>query len=387
MLNFLYKAIHHGTCCTFKAPQNFYTVETHLPLILFSSFRCISSTSNQHSFTVSYLINQCGFSPESAQSVSKKVNFETPEKADLAISFFKNHGFSQSQISSIIRGHPPVLLSKLQTNLLPKLEFFMSNGFTSSDIATLLSRNPHLLQRSLKNQIIPSFVFFKNFLGTDDNTITTIKRFSRILNVRLDTSVVSNVNLLRENGVPESNIFSFLKQQPRLIMKYPVRFKETVEEVKGMGFNPLKFCFVHAVFAMGGMNKSIWERKVNAYKRWGLSEEQILEAFGKCPSCIRASEDKIMRVMDFFVNKMGLEASLIVKRPVLLTLSLEKRMIPRGSVIEALLSKGLEVKKNIHFRKVFEYSEKSFLQKFVVPYKEEASELLQLYKEKMDFPE
>ena len=62
-------------------------------------------------------------------------------------------------------------------------------------------------------------------------------------------------------------------------------------------------------------------------------------------------------------------------------------MIPRGSVIEALLSKGWEVKKNIHFRKVFEYSEKSFLQKFVVPYKEEASELLQLYKEKMDFPE
>uniref|UniRef100_A0A2N9FEB6 Trafficking protein particle complex subunit n=1 Tax=Fagus sylvatica TaxID=28930 RepID=A0A2N9FEB6_FAGSY len=88
----------------------------------------------------------------------------------------------------------------------------MSNGFTSSDIATLLSRNPHILQRSLKNQIIPSFVFFKNFLGIDENTITAIKRFSRILNVRLDTSVVSNVNLLRENGVPESNIFSFLNR-------------------------------------------------------------------------------------------------------------------------------------------------------------------------------
>jgi mTERF domain-containing protein len=280
-----------------------------------------------------------------------------------------------------------VLLSKPKNTFLPKLEFFLSKGFTSYDIVTLLSRNPNILLRSLKNQVNPSFAFFKNLLGTDENTITAIKRFSGILIVNLDTYVVPNVNLLRENGVPESHIFGLLKQHPRLIMTNPVGFKEIVEEVKEMGFNPLKFCFVLAVFAMSGMNKSTWERKVNAYKKWGLSEEEILEAFGKCPYCIMKSEDKIMRVMDFFVNKMGLEASLIVKRPVLLTYSLEKRMIPRGSVIEVLLSKGLVVKKNIYFCKVFESTEKSFLQKFVAPYKEEASELLQLYKKKMDFPE
>uniref|UniRef100_A0A2N9J152 Uncharacterized protein n=1 Tax=Fagus sylvatica TaxID=28930 RepID=A0A2N9J152_FAGSY len=107
-----------------------------------------------------------------------------------------------------------------------------------------------------------------------------------------------------------------------------------------MGFNPSKLTFVLAVLALWGLNKSMWERRVNAYKRWGLSEEEILVAFRKSPWCIIASEDKIMQVMDFFVNKMGFEASLIVKRPVLLTLSLEKRMIPRGSVIEVLLSKG-----------------------------------------------
>ncbi|KAM3704565.1 hypothetical protein ACJW31_03G015000 [Castanea mollissima] len=388
MLNFLYKAIHHGTCCstsTIRAPQNLYTVRTHIALLL-SSFKYISSTSNQHSFTVSYLRNPCGFSPEAALSASKHVNFENPHKADLVISFFKHHGFSQTQVSNVIREYPRVLASDPHKTLLPKLEFFHSKGFTTSDIATVLSRNSRILKRSLKNHIIPSFVFFENFLGTDGNTITAVRRFPGILIVKLDTHVVPNINLLRENGVPESNICTLIKKCPRIITTGAFRFKEIVEEVKEMGFNPLGLSFILAIFAMRGMNKSTWERKVNAYKRWGLSEEEILVAFGRSPQCIMASEDKIMRVMDFLVNKMGLEASLIVKRPKLLNFSLEKRLIPRASVIQVLQSKGL-IKKLFYLPAVFEDAEELFLQKFVMPYEKEASELLQLYKERLVFPE
>uniref|UniRef100_A0A7N2LUR8 Mitochondrial transcription termination factor family protein n=1 Tax=Quercus lobata TaxID=97700 RepID=A0A7N2LUR8_QUELO len=116
-----------------------------------------------------------------------------------------------------------------------------------------------------------------------------------------------------------------------------------------------------AVLAIRGMNKSTWERKVNAYKRWGLSEDEILVAFAKNPCCFRASEDKIMMVMDFLINKMGLEASLIVKRPTLISLSLEKRLIPRALAIQFLRSKGL-VKKNFYLPTAFEYVEELFLQ-------------------------
>ena len=87
--------------------------------------------------------------------------------------------------------------------------------------------------------------------------------------------------------------------------------------------------------------------------------------------------------MDFLVNGMGVEASLIVKCPTLTSLSLEKRLIPRASVIQVLQSKGL-VKKNMYLPRVFVYGEELFLQKFVTCYKEEASDLLKLYKEKLD---
>ena len=297
MLKFLHKAINHGTfCCTIRAPQNLYTVETLPSFLLLSSirYRYISSTSNQHSFTVSYLINTCGFSREAALSASKSVSFETPDKADLVISFFKNHGFSQTQVSSIIRRHPPLLLSNPQMNLLPKFEFFRSNGFSSSDIAKVLTRLPHILKRNLENHIIPSFVFLKSLLRTNENTIIALTRFWPIPVVKLDTCVIPNVNLLREIGVPESIICGFIKKWTRAITTDTVRFKEIVEGVKEMGFNPLRLSFVQAVLAYSGMNKSTWERKVNAYKRWGLSEEEILVAFGKSPQCITVSEDKIM---------------------------------------------------------------------------------------------
>ena len=279
-----------------------------------------------------------------------------------------------------------MLLSDPHKTLLPKLEFFQSKAFTSSDIATVLSKNPKILQRSLKNYIISSFFLFKNFFGTNEDIINAIIRFGIIPVGRFNTCVLPNVNLLREIGVAESNISSLLKQKHSVAVTNPVRFKEIVEKVKEMGFNPLKFSFIQALFAMVGMNKSTWERKANAYKRWGLYEDEILVAFAKNPCCFRASEDKIMRVMDFLVNKMGLEASLIVERPSLISMSLEKRLIPWASVIQFLQSKGL-VKKNFYLPTAFEYVEELFLQRIVFLNKEEASEFLQLYKEKMDFPE
>ncbi|GLT60855.1 hypothetical protein SLA2020_336000 [Shorea laevis] len=146
MLNFLCKTIVHGTHYTTRAAS---TVPKSLLLA-----RNISSTSNQLSFTVSYLVNSCSLSPETALSASKYVNFETPDRADLVITFFKSHGFSQTQISNVIGRVPSVLLSEPEKTLLPKLEFFYSKGFTSPDIAGVLSRSPAILDLSLENHIV-----------------------------------------------------------------------------------------------------------------------------------------------------------------------------------------------------------------------------------------
>ncbi|KAF3968347.1 hypothetical protein CMV_007753 [Castanea mollissima] len=342
-----------------------------------------STTTNEQPFAVSYLIKTLGFSPEAALSASKYVHFENPEKADIVVSFFKNHGFSQIQITNLVRRLPSVLISDPDKTLLPKIDFFSSKGIPSPDLAKLFSGYPALLKTSLEKQIIPSFDFLKNLLQSEAKTIEAIKRFTGMLKCNVETLVAPNINTLRENGVPESNIVTLLQYQPRAFVVNPVRFREIVEEVKEMGFNPSRLKFALAVFALRAMSKSTWERKVDVYKKWGLSENDIFLAFGRHPWCMMASEDKIMRAMDFLVNKMGMDSSLFIKRPGLVSLSLEKRLIPRGFVFQGLLSKGL-VKKDFNMYLLFECPERTFVQKYIMPHKEEASELLKLYKEKMD---
>ena len=139
------------------------------PHLLSLSLKCnyISSTTNQPPFSVSYHINTLGFSQETALSASKYVHFEIPERADSVVNFFKNHGFSQTQITNLVRRLPSVLLSDPDKTLLPKVYFFSSKGIPSPDLAKLFSGSPFLLQTSLEKQIIPSFDFFKNLLQSE----------------------------------------------------------------------------------------------------------------------------------------------------------------------------------------------------------------------------
>ena len=109
----------------------------------------MSTSSNQHSFAVSYLINSLGFSPQTALSASKNLNFETPEKPDKIIELFKDYGFTQTQISSVIRKCPAMLVSDSDKNILPKLKFFEAKGLSGPELAKLVSGFPYILRSSL----------------------------------------------------------------------------------------------------------------------------------------------------------------------------------------------------------------------------------------------
>ncbi|XP_024022671.1 uncharacterized protein LOC112091975 [Morus notabilis] len=150
-----------------------------------------------------------------------------------------------------------------------------------------------------------------------------------------------------------------------------------------MGFNAKRIDFIQAVLALVCVSKSTWESKVNVFKKWGWSEEEVLKAFRNNPWCMMLSNDKLNAGMTFFIKEMGLRPCLIANQPVILTLSLKKRLIPRFSFFQALLSKGL-VEEEIKLHQLFVVPENKLLQKFVVPHEKEAPELLKLYKEKLN---
>ncbi|XP_043694586.1 uncharacterized protein LOC122645338 [Telopea speciosissima] len=313
-----------------------------------SSLKYISSKAsrNQNPFVVSYLISSCGLSPAAALSASKKVGFESSDGPDSVLTLFRNHGFTDAQISSLIRKCPLLLVSRPTKTLLPKLEFLHSLGVSSPIITKILGKDSKFLFHSLENKTIPAFNFWKSLVGTLENVVIGLKREARFFNCDIPT-VARNIAILRENGVPESIIVSLLTYYPSTLTPKNDMFKQMVEEIKQMDFDLSKYTFMSVLSVFTSMTKSTLKHKLEAYRRWGFSEDEILLAFRRHPQ--------------------------------LVGLSLEKRILPRCSVLRVLILKGL-VKEDLKMGHLFTKSEKYFLEKFVTNYEKEVPQLLDLYK-------
>lgn len=340
---------------------------------------CATAT-QQHSFTVSYLIDSCGLSPERALFASRKVRFEDPRRPDAVIALFERHGFSKSQICKLVSKRPSLLLAKPQQTLAPKLQFFLSIGVSESDLARALALDPTVLTRSLENRIIPSYNFLKSILQSDRRIAASIRRTSWSFVKDLSQNLAPNVALLRQIEVPETCIALLLTHFPEALLQKNAGFCLVVERVRDMGFDPLKTTFVLAIHAVSGKGrKRIWDRCCQVYGRWGWSDEEISSAFKKHPHCMLLSEKKITRGMDFFVNRMGLSAGSVARSPICLFLSLEKRIIPRCRVVQALCSKGLLFMEDVSLGSLLLPVERLFLRRYVTKFQHQVPQLLRLY--------
>ncbi|KAL5065415.1 hypothetical protein RYX36_027152 [Vicia faba] len=165
-------------------------------------------------------------------------------------------------------------------------------------------------------------------------------------------------------------------KRPSVICSSDLR--KAVEEIKELGFHPSKYNFCVALLAKRAISKSQWNAKVDALKSWGCSEDVILSAFKKQPNFMLRSPDKLNAVMRFWVQELGWDPSLPLAAPDLFGFSLEKRLIPRASVVRYLLSNGL-MKKSASLVSPFYPTDELFLQRYVKRFKDEASMLLKLY--------
>ncbi|GAU10001.1 hypothetical protein TSUD_301270 [Trifolium subterraneum] len=373
----------------FNTPTPYLYLKNHLtfPLIIHHSpspscslhFPTNNTSDSTTSFAVSYLINNFDFTPQYASKLCSiyEIRFQTSEKPDLVLNFFRNNGFSETQLCSIISKAPRLLTCDPFIRVVPKFEFFLSKGASKSDIVNMVSKYPRLLYSSLENHIVPTYELLYRFLQS--HTIACAIYYPKIL---IDYRVPGNIRLLIEIGVPNPNIVRLLQKQSRGLNMNTHCMLKLVEELKDLGFNPSKTTFGRALEAKLSVNKTLWKKKVDAFKKWGWSNEDIVEAFRKRPNFMVTSIDKINLVMDFWVNQLGWDALAVGTIPWVIEYSLERRIIPRAQVVQFLLKKGLR-EKNTNLTTPFKLSDKLFLHRYIKRYKEESSYLLKLYEEKL----
>ncbi|XP_030947353.1 uncharacterized protein LOC115971524 [Quercus lobata] len=240
-----------------------------------------------------------------------------------------------------------------------------------------------MLRRSLKNNLIPCYDFLKSLLFENEKVITALGRSQRALLSNGTKTMVPNIALLREVGAPPSTISFLVIRSPSVAFIKLSKFVKAVQEVKEMGFDPSRFAFVQAILVVLSIKKPTWEYKFEIFRRWGWSKEDILLAFRRFPNFMLLSDEKITKVMNFVVNKLGQPSTDILMNPVVLNLSLEKRIIPRCSVVQILLAKNL-IKSDLSLATFLLPNEKLFLEKFVIKFQDNVPQLLSMYQTKMD---
>ncbi|KDP30942.1 hypothetical protein JCGZ_11318 [Jatropha curcas] len=330
------------------------------------------------------LFKSLGFSGATLPKMVSKNPRVLEVDAKTVVEFFRENAFSEKQIATLTMKRPTLYAHNVHKNFKPKLEFFKSLGFSEFDVARMLSSQPYVLERSLENQIMPCIKVLRTVVGNDINVQKVVKAHCSILEFNVEESLEQNVSILVHHGVPKSLILKMFLCQPRSLLLKTDRLSEIIGEVKKLCFDPTKLLFLLAIQTKATVTKALWEQKLEAFKSFGLSKDEINLAFKKQPMFMLTSGMKIRKLMDFYVNKVNIEPSVISKNPNLILFSLEKRIIPRCSVLKILMSKEL-IKEGVNLIHVFQMTEKMFVEKLVAKYQILVPEVVKARQGRIEF--
>ncbi|KAH0909660.1 hypothetical protein HID58_032981 [Brassica napus] len=324
-----------------------------------------SAARKGQNFTVSYLVDSLGFTPKLAESISKKVSFNNKCNPDSVLNLLRTHGFTDSQISTIITDYPLLLTLDADKSLAPKLQALQSKVSSPSELTETISKVPKILSKDRSLSVYYGFV--KEVMEADKSS-----KVETLYPLRgKQENKLRNVLALRDLGVPQRLLFPLLISEcPHICGKE--KFQESLKKVLEMGFDPTTPKFLEALRVVKGLNKEAMEEKVNVYKRlgftvedvWrfpqciGVSEKNILNSVEtfiglgfsredvammvkRLPPCIGYSVETVKKKIEFVVKEMGWTLKAVASYPQVLGYSMEKRMVPRCNVIKALIAKGL----------------------------------------------
>ncbi|KAJ4842257.1 hypothetical protein Tsubulata_025307 [Turnera subulata] len=344
-----------------------------------------STTTAEATTTLSYgeryLVDSCGLSLESAVSVSRKlklligIDLRDPQPV---IKCFKAYGFTDTHIGKLIEKSPNVLHCRVESTLRPKLDFLIQIGFVGQLLPDLISHDPYILYRAL-DHLTARHRLLRPYFDSDERFVKGIFRYSWLFSRNYRKSLVANLDLLAQEGVPNSSVAILLSTEPTVITRSPKRFASIVSTVKCIGIGPpSSSMFVHGVGALSRMSDSSWNKKIELFKSFGWSEEELWLACRRFPYIISVSEEKMINNLNFCMDTIKLERQDFIANPRLLTYSMEGRIRPRWIVLQFLKSNNL-AGKEISVTWALSMSDKLFLQKYVTSYADEFPELLEMY--------
>ncbi|CAL9122849.1 unnamed protein product [Musa acuminata var. zebrina] len=322
---------------------------------------------------VEYLVNSCGFSPPKAAKFYKPLaHLRSTENPDAVLNFMRSQGLDGAGIRKVISGDPRYLCCNVEKDLTPKFQFLRDLGLSESDIVDAILRlNAH-------RSIVPILELWESLLGSRELVFKHFKNKRWLFSHSSEKRMHPNLKFLTDEcGIPEERVSIIVKRNPQFITQKPESLRALVLRADELGMPRQSRMFMWTLDAFHNVSKESFEAKVELMRSFGWSESEFSSVARKAPTFIGMSLDMLRRKMEFFINVVGYTPSFIASQPIFLLYSLQKRVIPRFRVTEMLKLKGLWTGK-YKFTSILVFSDTKFMEKFVLPHKENVPELLDI---------
>ncbi|KAL6605918.1 hypothetical protein ACP70R_041571 [Stipagrostis hirtigluma subsp. patula] len=341
-----------------------------------------------------YLVAACGLAPAQARKVSKKAFDElsklsgkpfeetrsrllSASNPDSVLALLSSIGLSRADVAAVVSADPLLLRSSVE-KIGPRLLALRDRvGLSDQQIARflLVGSRPFRACRDVGTNLeffISQYCSFEEFLFV-------IKRSHGILFANLERVIKPNIAQLRQCGLSVREIVQVCSRNPRVLTYDPERVKKILLRVEELGVPSTSRMFGLAVAVFACCGEEAVAAKIEFLERTlGCSKAMVSIAVSKKPTILGLSEGSLLRKIKFLMNQVGMKPECIVKRPEILTLSLEKRLVPRHCVMKVLEAKGW-LNGNISFYTFANTGEKAFKLKFIEYYKDSVPGLEDVY--------
>nr|GEW00493.1 mitochodrial transcription termination factor [Tanacetum cinerariifolium] len=357
------------------------TLNNHFPKPYKSSAKPFSPPLNDPKrleFT-NFLINTLGFTQELATSSSSKVRkLNTTRNCDSVLTLLKRFNFNHTQIKDLVSWVPKVLLYRASQTLEPKIKVFLDLGLSGSDLISLLKRNPSLFELGLHSRIVPTIEYLRGIMGSDEKVVETINRSRWLFSSSVALKMFcTNVEMLRMFGFSDEQIGKFVHKNAMHFTQPSEWLTSKLDWIEGkVGVSRGSIEFFRCFHAIASSSLDTMEKKMEVYRGFGFSDDELSLLFKNQPYCFALSEDTIRDKLSFFVGELEYTPSYLATCPSLFSLSLEKRVKPRNEVLKILKERMLLGSKSLIT--LVNYSELRF-QEFLKRFENEVPSLYETY--------
>ncbi|KAJ1268181.1 hypothetical protein BS78_07G117300 [Paspalum vaginatum] len=329
------------------------------------------------SLTVHFLRHYCGLAEADAAKAAARVRLRSTKNAHAVLALLRDTlGLPPASVGRVVAAFPRVLSS---TTVFDRFDFYLQElGLSPNEVRRFLGASPNrFLTAGLEGRLRPNHRLLREILGTDENVLAAIKQSMELIYENLEVVLLPKVQVLRNHGVTEEVIVKLIITHPKALVHRSTRFNEGLAAMKDLGVSPDSGVFPYAFGLFAKIHQSKWDHRIENYLSLGWTEEQIRRAFIRHPYCMSVSDDKVRQRMQFLNEKLGLGPEQVASCPVVLSLSYEKRLLPRCMVLDILVSRGV-IKNGIRISHLL-MPEKKFMERYVNRYREEVPQVVEAY--------